>query len=133
MKSKSANSTPNVPRFVKRRTDMFLTAIPIGHDCCKTLTISRRHKKDKGSHACPHHKAGHLRWESYVKDNPLGHIKRAQEEPRPTPKITTKSERSGYQTTSNAKAKKLHRTADFQPQLDHQREINHAARQVSDR
>ena len=64
----------------------------------------------------------------------LAHIKRAQEEPRPTPKITTKSERSGYQPKSSAKAKKQpHRTANFQPQLDHQRELTRAARQVSDR
>lgn len=63
----------------------------------------------------------------------LAHIKRAQEEPRPTPKITTKSERSGYQPKPKTNAKKQpHRTANFQPQLDRQRQITRVARQVSD-
>ena len=30
-----------------RPPDMLLTAIPIGHDHCQTLTISRRHKETK--------------------------------------------------------------------------------------
>ncbi len=59
----------------------------------------------------------------------LAHIKKLQEQPPPSPKIQTISESRGYRPKPQ---KKPHRSADFSAQLERQREITRAARQVSD-